>query len=261
MAAEPDVALTVAAESDVALTVALAEYEHLRDALRANTEQATARFNFFLVVASAATAVSGGLLTGGGSGTANTSAVIGLGALVLLLGLTVFVRQVEFTNRANLYGVAVDSVRTYLVRRAPSVGPYLILPTLDDPGVYQGRPPGGRWTRDVIGLAGTVSLVDSALVGLGAGIAARHVGAATWLAATSGVVVLSLVMLAHLWYISYRRAAATARIWTSMGRRHQSSGARDVDGVSPNGVGGASDVDGVSPNGAARSAGSGPATR
>jgi len=241
-------------EPDVALTVALAEYEHLRDALRANTAQATARFNFFLVVASAATAVSGGLITGGGTGTANTSAVVGLGALVLLLGLTVFVRQVEFTNRANLYGAAVDSVRTYLVRRAPTVGPYLLLPTFDTPGVYQGRPPGGRWTRDAIGLAGTVSLVNSALVGLGAGVAIRHAGAPKWLAVTGGIAVLLLGMLTHLWYVSHRRAAATARIWSSVDRRHQPSDPRvGADGME---VG---DVASASPNGAAQSAGSGSA--
>jgi hypothetical protein len=122
----------MADDPDTALTVALAEYEHLREARQANNDQSIARFNFFLVVASAATAVAGGLITGGGSGVANTSAVIGIGALVLLLGLTVFVRQVEFTNRAHLYGVAIDSVRTYLTRRAPDVAPYLIMPTLDD---------------------------------------------------------------------------------------------------------------------------------
>ncbi|MGW0433439.1 hypothetical protein ACWDV4_13000 [Micromonospora sp. NPDC003197] len=209
----------MADEPDVALTVALAEYEHLREALRANTEQATARFNFFLVVASAATAVSGGLITSGGAGAANTSAVIGLGALVLLLGLTVFVRQVEFANRTRLYSVAIDTVRTYLVRRAPDVGPYLILRTLDDPGAFPGRPPGGRWTRDLTSLSGTVSLVNSALVGLGVGLAVRQIGVAWWIVVAAGVAGMVGAMFIHLVYTSRRRATASARIWTSVDQR------------------------------------------
>ncbi|GAB3158445.1 hypothetical protein GCM10027290_61700 [Micromonospora sonneratiae] len=213
----------MAEDPDVALTVALAEYEHLQNALRANTEQATARFNFFLVVASAATAVSGGLITGGGSGAANTSAVIGLGALVLLLGLTVFVRQVEFANRSRLYAVAIDTVRTYLVRRAPDVGPYLILRTLDDPGAFPGRPPGGRWTRDLTSLSGTVSLVNSALVGLGVGLAVRHAGAVWWAAVGCGAAGVTVAMFTHLAYTSRRRASASARIWTSVDNRHRST--------------------------------------
>jgi hypothetical protein len=80
--------------------VVLAEYAHLRGARRANNDQSTARYNFFLVVASGATAVAGGLITGGGSGAANTSGVIGIGALVLLLGLTVFVRGWSSTSAA-----------------------------------------------------------------------------------------------------------------------------------------------------------------
>jgi hypothetical protein len=207
-------------DPDVALTVALAEYEHLREARKANNDQSTARFNFFLVVASAATAVAGGLITGSGSGTANTSAVIGIGGLVLLLGLTVFVRQVEFTNRARLYAVAIDSVRTYLARRAPELAPYLIMPTLDSPGVYQGRPPGGIWIRDAVGLSGTVGLVNSAVLALGSGMAARHAGAAMWLAGLAGGIVLVAATGTHVWYVRRRTETAFARIRTTVDGRH-----------------------------------------
>jgi hypothetical protein len=210
----------VADDPDIALTVALAEYEHLREARRANNDQSTARFNFFLVVASAATAVAGGLITGGGSGAANASAVAGIGALVLLLGLTVFVRQVEFTNRARLYAVAIDTVRTYLTRRAPEVAPYLIMPTLDNDGAYQGRPPGGRWLHDAIGMAGTVGLVNSALLAVGTELAVRRSGTPTWLAVACGVAVLAAMTSTHIWYVNRRTGKAFARIWATVQERH-----------------------------------------
>ncbi|RKR86242.1 hypothetical protein BDK92_0466 [Micromonospora pisi] len=210
----------MAEDPDIALTVALAEYEHLREARRANNDQATARFNFFLVVASAATAVAGALITGG-AGTATTSAVAGIGALVLLLGLTIFVRQVEFTNRARLYAVAIDSIRTYLVRRAPELGPYVVMPTLDDDGVYQGRPPGGPWLRDAVGLSGTIGLVNSALLALATGLGVRHVGAAWWLAVTCGALVLGGGASTHVWYVRRRSRASHARIRATVERRHQ----------------------------------------
>ncbi|MFI6759748.1 hypothetical protein ACIBF5_11505 [Micromonospora sp. NPDC050417] len=220
----------MAEDPDTALTVALAEYEHLREARRASNDQATARFNFFLVVTSAATAVAGALVTGGG-GTATTSAVAGIGALVLLLGLTIFVRQVEFTNRARLYAVAIDSIRTYLVRRAPELGPYVVMPTLDDEGVYQGRPPGGPWLRDAVGLSGTIGLVNSALLALATGLGVRHLGAAWWLAVTCGALVLAGGASAHVWYVRHRSRASHTRIRSTVERRHQTAG--DPAGVDP----------------------------
>ncbi|MGW4462519.1 hypothetical protein [Micromonospora sp. NPDC004704] len=210
----------MAEDPDTALTVALAEYEHLREARRANTDQATARFNFFLVVTSAATAVAAALITGGGGGPAITGAVTGIGALVLLLGSTIFVRQVEFTNRARLYAVATDSIRTYLARRAPEVAPYIVMPTLDDRGIYQGRPPGGPWLREVVGLSGTIGLVNSALLALGSGLALRRAGAPTWAAGTCGLLVLLGGTAGHVWYIRRRSKTAFAAIRASVEQRH-----------------------------------------
>lgn len=224
----------MAEDPDIGLTVALAEYEHLREARKDNNDQSIARFNFFLVVASAATAVAGGLLTSGGAGPAKTSAVTGIGALVLLLGLTIFVRQVEFTNRARFYAVAIESVRTYLARRAPEVAPYLIMPTLDDRGAYQGRPPGGRWLRDAIGLSGTIGLVNSALLGLGGGVVvARHSGAVAWLAVSCGVLVLAIAATGHVWYIRHRSGTAFARIRANVDGRHPPVSSEPARGPAP----------------------------
>ncbi|MEV4757878.1 hypothetical protein AB0J86_22560 [Micromonospora sp. NPDC049559] len=209
----------MAEEPDVGLTVALAEYEHLREARRGNNDESSARFNFFLVLATAATAVAGGLITGGGSGAAAVAAVIGLGGLVLLLGLTVFVRLVEFRARNRLYAVAIDSVRTYLARRAPDVAPYMIMPTLDAPGVYQGRPPGGGWVYGTISLAGTVCLINSALIGVGTGVAVRHAGAVTWVALTAGLLALAVAVSLQVGYLNLRSRAARRRIQADLDAR------------------------------------------
>ncbi|MEV4626747.1 hypothetical protein AB0J90_10730 [Micromonospora sp. NPDC049523] len=213
----------MAEDPDTALTVALAEYEHLREARRASNDQATARFNFFLVVTSAATAVAAALITSGGGGSTNTGAVVGIGSLVLLLGLTIFVRQVEFTNRARLYAVAIDSIRTYLARRAPEVAPYIVMPTLDDRGVYQGRPPGGPWLRDAVGLSGTIGLVNSALLALGCGLALRRAIVPVWVAVTCAAVFLLVSAAAHVWYIRHRSRTAFTVIRTSVEGRHPRS--------------------------------------
>jgi hypothetical protein len=215
----------VSEQQDVALTVALAEYEHLRETRRSSNEQSTARFNFFLVVASGATAVAGGLITSAGPGAASTGAVAGIGGLVLLLGLTVFIRQVEFVSRSRLYGIAIDSVRTYLARRAPDVAPYLLLPTLDDPGAYQGQPPGGRWLRDTVGLAGTVGLVNSVLIGIGGGWVAHGARAATWLAVSVAVLLLAASAAGHVWYVNRRTSRAARRVRATVHERHAATGA------------------------------------
>jgi hypothetical protein len=69
----------VASEPDLALTAALAEYEHLREASKAVHDQSTARFTFFLAVASAATATAAGVLGTGRSTGLRPVVVAGLG--------------------------------------------------------------------------------------------------------------------------------------------------------------------------------------
>ncbi|HEX5541335.1 MAG TPA: hypothetical protein VFX60_07190 [Micromonospora sp.] len=210
----------MADDPDTALTVALAEYEHLREARRTTTDSSAARFNFFLVVASGATAVTAGLIAGSGTGPANILATIGIGCLVLLLGLTVFVRQVEFINRAKLLGVATDAIRTYLSRRAPELTPYLLMPTLDTPGVYQARPPGSSWLRDAIGLASTIGLINSAVLAAGGGVGARAVGVPVWGAVLTAMAVFAVSAIGHLVYIRNRTVTAYARIQAAVDQRH-----------------------------------------
>jgi hypothetical protein len=206
-------------ELDTALTVALAEYEHLREARRAISEQSTARFNFFLVIASAGTAVSAGLVgTSGDLSRSRLGAIATIGGLVLLLGVAVFARQVEYNGRSRRYAVAETTVRTYLVRRSPDIAPYLLMPTLDDAGPFAAEPFRRHWLRDAVGLAGTVGLMNSALVAVGGGVALGAM-APWWVAAAAGVALMAAAVTAHVGYVRRRLADSVAMVGEVLTRR------------------------------------------
>ncbi|WJK43401.1 hypothetical protein O7608_13950 [Solwaraspora sp. WMMA2056] len=196
---------------ETALTIALAEYTQLQEARRAVHTESNARFTFFLGVASAATAVSAGLVSAGGATvtTGRAAAAGALGGLVLLLGLAVFARQLEFNDRARRYAVAATAIRTYLVRQAPDLAPYVMMPTLDDSGPFAAQPYRRGWPRDLVSLAGTVGLLNSALLAATVGLlVARAVPA--WAAATLGALVLVSCLAAHV-AVFRRRLARSAR--------------------------------------------------
>ncbi|HEX5740506.1 MAG TPA: hypothetical protein VFY17_03005, partial [Pilimelia sp.] len=210
-------------ERDATLTVALAEYAHLREARRALGEQAAVRFNFFLVVASAGTAVSAALVgagarDGGRLDAARVGAIVVIAALVLLLGVAVFARQVEFNGRSRRYAVAETTLRTYLSRHSPELAPYLLMPTLDDPGPFAAAPFRRHWARDAVGLAGTAGLVNSALLATGGGVAAGR-AAPWWAAAGAGVLLLAGALALHVVYVRRRLAASVAQVGEVLGRR------------------------------------------
>ena len=204
-------------EPDPTLAVALAEYQHLREVRRAIHDQSTARFNFFLVVASAGTAVSAGIVGAGatadlGLNGARIGAVLAIGALVLLLGLSVFARQVEFNGRSRRYAVAETTVRTYLTRRCPDLAPYVLMPTLDDAGPFAAEPFRRHWFRDAVGLAGTAGLLNSALVAVGGGAGLWAAAAPWWAAAAVGVSLLVATVTGHVWYVRRRLAASVVLV-------------------------------------------------
>ncbi|MEU0150470.1 hypothetical protein [Micromonospora fulviviridis] len=193
---------------DTELTVALAEYEHLRELSRAVHDQSAARFTFFLAVASAATAVSAGLISTGPPGGRVAPAVLaGLGLLVLLLGVSVFARQVELNDRGRRYAVAATVLRTYLARRAPDLAPYLVMPTLDDAGPFAPEPFRRHWFRDLVSQAGMIALMNSVLVAL-----AVLAVAPPWLATTVAALVLPAAIALHLRVIRHRIAGSAARV-------------------------------------------------
>ncbi|MBO4209716.1 hypothetical protein [Micromonospora echinofusca] len=220
----------MADEPDVALTVALAEYEHVREASRAIHDQSVARFNFFLAVASASTAVSAALITANGPGErVRLATVVGLGVLVLLLGVAVFARLVELNDRGRRYAVAATALRTYLTRRAPDLAPFMLMPTLDDPGPFTPEPFRRHWFRDAVGLPGTVGLVNSAVVASAAalGVAASRPG---WVGALVGVGLLAGSVAAHLTVVRRRVARSARQVGVVLDRRPPLQPAADALG-------------------------------
>jgi hypothetical protein len=165
-----DVALTVA------LTAALAEYAHLREMGLYTDTSSAARFNYFVAVATAGTAVSAGLLGAATSTPTRVSAAAVIGGLVLLLGVVSFGRMVYYRMSRAEYTAALDALRTYLVRRAPDVAPYVVLPTIHDPPdvPVPGGTPDPLSSPSKVGLAMTVGLINKALLaGMAGGLVWR----------------------------------------------------------------------------------------
>ncbi|MBM0226502.1 MULTISPECIES: hypothetical protein [Micromonospora] len=213
----------MAQDTDVPLTIALAEYEHLRELSRAVHDQSAARFTFFLAVASAATAVSAGLITTGSpDGWVRPAVLAGLGVLVLLLGISVFARQVELNDRGRRYAVAATVLRTYLARRAPDLTAYVMMPTLDDHGPFAPEPFRRHWFRDLVSQAGMIALLNSVLLGLAAALAVLAAGP-PWLAITVAALVVPGSVAAHLRVIRRRIARSADRVGTVLADRRLAS--------------------------------------
>jgi hypothetical protein len=195
---------------DVPLTIALAEYEAVREMRRGAHEGSATRFNYFLVVASGGTAVVAGLLgSGGGVSSARNLAALTIGGMVLLIGAVVFVRLVHYRVTGLEYNTALDAMRTYLVRRAPQLRPYMLMPTLDDDVRARMMSRARGWT----GLAQTVALVNSVLLAVAVAMLCGWAAAPRWwVAVVAGLLTLALAVFAHR---AYERAVihiATIRL-------------------------------------------------
>ncbi|MEV0455227.1 hypothetical protein [Catellatospora methionotrophica] len=191
------------AADDIELTVALAEYTTILEMRRAVSDQAHNRYNFFLVIATAVAAVSAGLLGSGIDDNVKTGAVAALGTLVLLMGPAVFARQLRYTGASQRYGLAEQTLRTYLLSRAPAVAPYVLLPTLDDDGLFP--PPASsshQRLRDAVGLAATIGLVNSALFAMGGGLLAAAGKLPGWAVTIIALALFAVAAAGHLWWVS-----------------------------------------------------------
>lgn len=224
---------------DTELTIALAEYEHLRELSRAVHDQSAARFTFFLAVASGATAVSAGLITTGTPhGPVGPAVLAGLGLLVLLLGVFVFARQVELNDRGRRYAVAATVLRTYLTRRAPELAPYIVMPTLDDPGPFAPEPFHRHWFRDLVSQAGMLALVNSVLVGLSVALAVLATGVAWPVGPAAALAVVAASIAAHLRIIRRRVERSAGQVGAVLDRRSLTGTAvpaagEDAEAVAP----------------------------
>ncbi|MEU8006505.1 hypothetical protein AB0B66_35570 [Catellatospora sp. NPDC049111] len=199
------------AADDIELTVALTEYQKIIEMRRAVSDQAHNRYNFFLVIATAVAAVSAGLVGSDIDAEVRLGVIAALGALLLLMGPAVFLRQLRFTGTAHRYGLAEQALRSYLVRRAPQVAPYVLLPTLDDPGLFlPSAGPGRQRQREAVGLAASIGLVNSALLAAGGGYALNALDNDGWALFLLVVALFAASAAVHLWWVSrtVRRDAA-----------------------------------------------------
>lgn len=200
---------------DIELTVVLNEYELVREQRCNNRNGSNARFNYFLVVASGGTAIVAGMLgTPGGSTMARIAAAGALGAVVLALGLSVFVRLVYYRISDVEHAYTLNALRTYLLRRAPSVRSYVLLPTLDDDDASLPHAMATRagTARSWAGLAQTVGLVNSVLLGLAAATTAHFAHLVWWGAVPVGVAVAAVSVLLHRRYEQRAVALATLAV-------------------------------------------------
>ncbi|WP_155374790.1 hypothetical protein [Catellatospora vulcania] len=196
----PDAARRAA--DDIELTVALAEYTKILEMRRAVSDQAHNRYNFFLVIATAVAAVSAGLLGSNIDDNVKVGAVATLGTLVLLMGPAVFARQLRYTGASQRYGLAEQTLRTYLLRRAPDLVRFVLLPTLDDAGLFP--PPASprrRRLRDAVGLAATIGLVNSALFAMGGGLLAAAARLPGWAVIALALALFAAAAAGHFWWI------------------------------------------------------------
>ena len=200
---------------DVELAVVLNEYSFVREQRRNNRDGSNARFNYFLVVATGGTALVAGTLGVPGGVTVPRIAAAGvMGALVLVIGLLVFVRLVHYRLSDIEHCYHLNALRTYLLRRAPSVRSFVLLPTFDD---EESSLPLSARARGWAGLAQTVGVVNSVLIGTAVAVAGcylRFPGAPWWVpaAVAAGAVAAGVSLLLHRRYEQRILAVASLSI-------------------------------------------------
>lgn len=155
---------------DSELTIALAEYAHIGELRNQLDQKSSTRFSFFLALSTAVTAVVAGLAAQAQPDDDTlTSASLALGGMLLIFGVSIFLRQVAFTAYARRLTAAEDAIRLYLARRAPGLQPYLLLPVGADRGAFPAR------NTAMFGFAGAIAILNSAIVGLVGQVAAGPV--------------------------------------------------------------------------------------
>ncbi|WP_117208077.1 hypothetical protein [Allorhizocola rhizosphaerae] len=179
-------------DSDPELEIALAEYAHINELRNQIDQKSSNRFNFYLALVTAVIAVSAGLLPE----RPDDQTVLALAAIALLFGISIFARQVAFTSYSARLKASGNAIRVYLARRAPDLKPYLLLPVGADRGAFPARlSPFG-------GFAGTIGILNSAIVGFGFSLLIGNL--------LPGAIVFAAALTGHLVYV-YDSRNATAR--------------------------------------------------
>lgn len=192
-------ALPAAADSwAAATTFATTEHFALSGARGSTIAEANGRASIFLG------AVSAGLVAFAFAGQTSRTALYVFGLVLFpvlsFLGITTFSRALEASIADTLYMLRINRLRRFYLERAPQLAEYMapaaptddLLRLLRDEGFYP-----SRW-RTLLSIPGTISVVNSVLIGATAGLA----GAALtddnlWLGTITGLVVMLATVAAH----------------------------------------------------------------
>jgi hypothetical protein len=200
--------------TDVGLTIAIAEIDGIREFLIMNNSHVANRFNYHLVLISAAFAGSAALF-GAGRMPESVALVGAVATTVLTLGLLTFARiaradvtREEFITMINLY-------RGYLMTRAPELATYNILPVQTIGEVRQ-----WRVQSALRNLALTSAIINAATAGAAA------------VTLSLALARLSVPHLAGMWLLGFSIAFLGQSLWLKAVYAHGRANIQKMVGVS-----------------------------
>ncbi|WP_394617406.1 hypothetical protein JNUCC0626_48785 [Lentzea sp. JNUCC 0626] len=200
-------------EPDVPVQVALAEYQHLRELRRQIIDRSNSRFNFFLIVVSAAATSVTAMLATNTSGSSRLLPALLLSCGVFLLGVMMFTRLVKFRAVQDEYTTALNTIRSFLVQLCPEVGKYFFLPTVEEQVAAGKRTKQDPRAFGSYGLAESVALVNGIVGGFTAGLALVNVRSApAWLLVIVGAAMSVISILVQLRHVRSTRVRSKVRL-------------------------------------------------
>ncbi len=206
-------------ERQVAALAFTAEHSVLMMALGGVWSASLGRTSVFLGVLSAAGLALGFAAQAGIKPTDFVALAVVVLLVVLFLGVTTFVRLVQLQREAVVYIAGQNRIRHFFVENAPSIRPYFILPTHDDPSaMYRSvgtgmnrRPPRYPLLNMIAQTHGIVGVITGAVAAAIAGLALNWTSPlVSWLAAAAALLLTVAVLFAY-WQRSLAEIQAAIR--------------------------------------------------
>jgi hypothetical protein len=194
-------------ERQVAALAFTAEHSVLMMALGGVWSASLVRTSVFLGVLSAAGVALGFAAQAGVERTDFIGLTVVVLLVVLFLGVTTFVRLVQLQREAVVYIAGQNRIRHFFVESAPTIRPYFILPTHDDPAaMYRSvgtgmnrRPPRYSLLNMIAQTQGIVGVITGAVAASIAGLALIWASPpVSWLAA-AGALLFTVAVLFVYW--------------------------------------------------------------
>jgi hypothetical protein len=184
--------------SPQAVTIATTEHFNLQTARASTISETIGRASIFLG------SVSAGLVALAFAGQTSRTALYTFGLVLfpvlVVLGLTTFNRTLQTSIDDTIYIQRINRLRRFYIEAAPELADYLMLPApTDDKSAVLGREGfrGGRW-QVFLSVPGTISVINSVLVGVTSGLAGAALsGDNLWVATGVGVVAFAVAVPAH----------------------------------------------------------------